>query len=445
MLVFAPDHEAGDVLQEDQRHAPLAAQLDEVGALERRLREQDAVIGDDADRVAVEPGEAGDQRRAVARLELLQHRAVDDARDHLAHLERLARVGRDQAVQLARVVERRARLAHVELDPLVLVQVGDDPARQRQRVRVVLGQMVGHARDPGVHVAAAQILGRDHLAGRGLHQRRPAQEDRPLLLDDDRLVRHRRHVGATRRAGAHDHRDLRDALGRHGGLVVEDAAEIVPVGKDLVLVRQVGAAGIDQIDAGQPVDPRHVLRTQMLLHRQRIVGAALHRGVVDHDHAFAARDPADAGDHPGRRHLAAIHAVRRELAQLQERRPGVEQSLQPLARQQLAARGVLGTSRRITAQRRARDLRPQIGDHRLHLRGVRAKGIAARVQAGLKNAHWPSVPPLISPTALPARRPMLHSSSTAREEEWRSTSSLRRPTASRASSRRSPARASPRR
>jgi hypothetical protein len=65
---------------------PLAAELDEVRALLRRLAEQDAVVGDDADRHAVEAREAGDERRPVARLELVEARAVDDARDHLAHV-----------------------------------------------------------------------------------------------------------------------------------------------------------------------------------------------------------------------------------------------------------------------------------------------------------------------------------------------------------------------
>ena len=60
----AADHEAGDVLQEDQRDAAQVAQLDEVRGLERRLREQHAVVGDDADEEAVQPGEAGDERRA---------------------------------------------------------------------------------------------------------------------------------------------------------------------------------------------------------------------------------------------------------------------------------------------------------------------------------------------------------------------------------------------
>ena len=226
--------------------------------------------------------------------------------------------------------------------------------------------MVRHARDPGVHIAAAQLLGRDHLARRRLHQGRAAEEDRALVPDDDRLVRHGRHIGAARGARAHDHGDLRDALGRHGRLIVEDAAEIVLVGEYLVLVRQIGAAAVDQVDAGQPVLPRHLLRPQMLLHRHRVVGAALDRGVVDHDHAFAARDAADAGDDPGRRHLVAVEPVRRELAELQERRARIEQPLQPLARQQLAPRHVLRPRRRVAALDHPRHLRAEVGHHRCH-------------------------------------------------------------------------------
>ena len=48
---------------------------------------------------------------------------------------------------------------------------------------------------------------------------------------------------------AHDHRDLRNALGTHIGLVVEDAAEVIAIGKHLILVGQIGPAGVDQIDA----------------------------------------------------------------------------------------------------------------------------------------------------------------------------------------------------
>ena len=94
VLVLAADHEAGDVLQEDQRDAALVAQLDEVGALERRLAEQDPVVGDDADLVPPDVGEAGHQRLAVELLELVEPAAVDDPADHLADVVRRAGVGR---------------------------------------------------------------------------------------------------------------------------------------------------------------------------------------------------------------------------------------------------------------------------------------------------------------------------------------------------------------
>jgi hypothetical protein len=42
-------------------------------------------------------GEAADQRGAVARLELVEARAVDDPRDHLADVIGLAQVGGNDA------------------------------------------------------------------------------------------------------------------------------------------------------------------------------------------------------------------------------------------------------------------------------------------------------------------------------------------------------------
>ena len=83
-----------------------------------------------------------------------------------------------------------------------------------------------------------------------------------------------------------------NALRRHLRLVVEDAAEMPLVRKDLVLLRQEGAAGIHHVDAGQIVLPGDVLGAQMLLHRHRVIGAALDGGVVGDDDAFAPRYPA---------------------------------------------------------------------------------------------------------------------------------------------------------
>src|SRR3546814_2302700 len=77
-FVLAAHHEAGDVLQEYQWNLALAAQLDEVRAFLRRFGKQDAVIGDDAYRHAVYVGESGNQRGAVAGLEFIEFRTVDD-------------------------------------------------------------------------------------------------------------------------------------------------------------------------------------------------------------------------------------------------------------------------------------------------------------------------------------------------------------------------------
>ncbi len=208
----------------------------------------------------------------------------------------------------------------------------------------------------------------DDLAGRGLHQRRAAEEDRALVLDDDGLVAHRRHVGAAGGARAHHDRDLRDALRAHVGLVEEDAAEVLAVGEDLVLVRQVGAAGVDQVDARQAVLLRDLLRAQVLLHRHRVVGAALHRRVVGDDHAVVALDPADAGDHARAGRLAVVHAVGGELADLEERRARVEQAVDAVARQQLAARRMALARLGVAAERDLGRLGAQVVDLRCRTR-----------------------------------------------------------------------------
>src|SRR5207253_8383043 len=94
-LVLLADHEAGDVLQEDERNLPLAGELDEVRALLRGLREEDAVVREDPDREPLDPCEAADERLAVERFELVEAAAVDDPGDHLARVEGLAVVVRD--------------------------------------------------------------------------------------------------------------------------------------------------------------------------------------------------------------------------------------------------------------------------------------------------------------------------------------------------------------
>ncbi len=246
---------------------------------------------------------------------------------------------------------------------------------------VVLGEVVDDAGGAGVQVSPAELLGADDLAGRRLHQRGAAEEDRALLAHDHRLVAHRRHVGAAGGAGAEHGGDLRDAGGRHRGLVEEDAAEVLAVGEDLVLLWQEGAAGVDQVDAGQPVVQRHLLRAQVLLDRQRVVGPALDRGIVGHDHDLASLDATDAGDDAGAGGVAVVEVLRRQRRQLQQRRARVAEPVHPLARQQLAACDVALACPLSPARRGALETLAQLGGETavLGLVGLELGGVGAGV------------------------------------------------------------------
>ena len=186
-----------------------------------------------------------------------------------------------------------------------------------------------------MHVGAAQFLSGDLFTGRRLDERRTAEKDRPRAPDDDGFVRHRRHVGAAGRARSHDDGDLRNPFGRHAGLIVEDAAEVLAVREHLGLQRKEGAARVDEVDARQTILQRDLLRPEVLLHGDREVGAALDGGVIGDDQHFAARDPPDAGDQPGRWRLVIVHAERGQTRQLEKRRSGIEELLDPFANRQL--------------------------------------------------------------------------------------------------------------
>ena len=163
--------------------------------------------------------------------------------------------------------------------------------------------------------------------------------------------------------------DLRDALRRHPRLVVEDPAEVVAVGEDLGLQRQEGAAGVDEVDARQPVLLGDLLRAQVLLDREREVRAALDGRVVGDDHALLPLDDADAGDDARADGASPSYMSQAASArELEERRARVDEPVDPLARRQLAARAV-PLERPLAAA--ARDLRralAQLGDELLHPR-----------------------------------------------------------------------------
>ena len=218
-----------------------------------------------------------------------------------------------------------------------------------------------------MHLGATERLVVGLLTGRHLHQRRTAEEDLRLLLDHHRVVAHARHVGAAGGRVAEDQRDRRLLGGRGAG----DVAEELPArDEDLLLRRQVRAAGLDQGDGREPVLLGDLGGPEDLLDRPRVRGAALHRRVVGGDHALDALDDADARDDRGTDGEVGPPAGQR--AELEERRPLVDEQLDPLARHQLPARLV------------ALDVLLPAAGHRLGVLGVELRELG---EHGLSVAH----------------------------------------------------------
>ena len=179
---------------------------------------------------------------------------------------------------------------------------------------------------------------------------------------------------------------------RQPGLVVEDPAEVVAVGEHLRLERQERPAAVDEVDARQPVLERDLLGPEVLLDRDRVVRAALDRGVVGDDHAGRPLDPADPGDDPGARRLVVVHAPGGERAQLEEGRPRVEEPVDPLADRELAALAVTGDRRLVAAGAASRHRRlavAELGHQRGH-RIRRSPGHRRSTgRAGCGGRAWP--------------------------------------------------------
>ncbi len=245
------DHEARDILQEDERDATLGAELNEVGTLDGGRGKENTVVGDDANFLAVNFREAGHQGSAIVSLEFSEFGTVDDACDDFTDWHGLAQVGRGDAEKLLRVVEglREGLGGRVRRGGAFgPVEVANAAAGENDGVGVVNGEVVGDTRDGRVHLTAAEVFVANDLAGGGLDQGRTGKEDVALLLNNDALIAHGGNVGATGCAGSHDDGDLGDALGAHAGLVIEDATEVVTVGKNVSLVRQVGTTAVDEVN-----------------------------------------------------------------------------------------------------------------------------------------------------------------------------------------------------
>ena len=270
--------------------------------------------------VAAERGPATDQLRAVEGLELLEARAVEDAGQHLAHVEGHPHVDRGDAQVLGRVQRFDRRSRRLGAQPLP-VQVSDDAPGHGDGLVLVPGQVVAQPRGAGMHEGAAQLLLIGLLADGHLDQRRATEKDAGPALDHDRVVAHAGQVGPAGGGGAEDDADGRNALGRELG----QAAELLAPGhEDIGLARQVGSARLDHDHQGQPVDLGHVHGPQQLLDGGGAGGAAPHRRVVGDDQALGLGDLGQGHHHTAADRVLGLQAGQR--AELEHRgargRPG---------------------------------------------------------------------------------------------------------------------------
>ena len=146
-LVFPADHEAADILKEQQGDAALAGEFDKMRPLLRAFRKQHAVIGQDRDRHPPDMGEAAYQRAAVLRLEFVEFAAVHQPRDDFVHIVRRADVLGDQGVEILRIEFGRTRLfqRHILCRSGIRAEMRHDIAHDGERVFVVFGEVVDHA------------------------------------------------------------------------------------------------------------------------------------------------------------------------------------------------------------------------------------------------------------------------------------------------------------
>merc|ERR1712070_447530 len=163
-LRILADHEAGDILEENEGDLALTAELDEVGAFEAAFGEEDAVVGDDADGPAVQGCETGYECAAVEGFEFGEGGAVDDAGDDFVHGDVLFEVRANDAVELGGIVERFFEGFGRGWDGGV-VQVADASSREDEGVCVVYGEIVCYSGNFAVEFPASELFGGDFLAG----------------------------------------------------------------------------------------------------------------------------------------------------------------------------------------------------------------------------------------------------------------------------------------
>ena len=184
--------------------------------------------------------------------------------------------------------------------------------------------MVCNSRNLCVNISAAQILSRYYFTSRCLNQWRPAQENSSLPANNHRLIAHSRHISAACSTRSKHRRDLRNTLGTHPSLVVKDPSKMIPIRKNLSLIRQIRTTRIHQVNARQVIFFSNLLGSQVLLHRHWKVGSTFHRSVIRHNDTLTSMNSPNSGRHSSSRGCIPIHILRCQSAEFKEARTWIQ-------------------------------------------------------------------------------------------------------------------------
>ena len=230
VLLPRPRQVTRDVDEGEDRQVEAVAEADEarglVGGVDVEApREHGRLVGDDADGLAVHPGEAGDHVHAVEGLALVDLTVVDDELDDpLDVVGPVAGLG-DKRVELLLHAVRRVRAGgHRGLLSVVQGEVAQELLDLVDAVLVGGRHEVGHAALGVVRHGAAELHGGHLLAHDGLDDLGARDEHLGVFLVHhvDEVHERGRVDGASGR-GSHDGAHLRDDARGHS-VAVEDPA-----------------------------------------------------------------------------------------------------------------------------------------------------------------------------------------------------------------------------
>ena len=145
------DHQAGHVLQEDEREVERVAEVDERGLLRQRRNVHHAgalhrLARDDADRLPLDPRQAAEHAGAVPLAPRLDAVRVEDRLEHLAHVVAAPRVARARASSSSSASRAGARGGGRRSGVLGRVgEVGEHALDRRDRRLLVVDDEVGVA------------------------------------------------------------------------------------------------------------------------------------------------------------------------------------------------------------------------------------------------------------------------------------------------------------